>query len=49
MPILTSPHWGIPHFGEGEEARIPGIIVNFTISIISEICRKIVHRDFELD
>ena len=32
-----------------EEERRPGTNVNFTISIISEICRKIVHRDFELD
>ena len=32
-----------------EEERRPGTHTNFTISIISEICRKIVHMDFELD
>ena len=32
-----------------ERERRPGSIVNFTISIISEICRKIVQKDFELD
>ena len=32
---------------EGE--RRLGTIVNFTKSIISEIFKKIVHRDFELD
>ena len=32
-----------------EEERRPGNIVNFTISIISEIFSKIVLRDFELD
>ena len=32
-----------------EEERRPGTNINFTISIISEIVRKVVHRDFELD
>ena len=32
-----------------EEEKRPRTNVNFTISIISEFFRKIVHRDFELD
>ena len=47
MPDLDPPHTGGYRILERE--RRPGTIVNFTISIISEICRKIVHRDFELD
>ena len=32
-----------------EEEKRPGTNINFNISAISEILRKIVHRDFELD
>ena len=34
---------------ERDRERRPRTIVNFTISIIPEMCRKIVHKDFELD
>ena len=47
MPDLDPPHTG--GYRILEEEKRPGTNVNFNISIISEICRKIVHRDFELD
>ena len=47
MPDLDPPHTG--GYSIWEEERRPGTIVNFTISIISETFRKIVHGDFELD
>ena len=47
MPDLDPPHTG--GYRILEEERRLGTHTNFTISIISEICRKIVHKDFELD
>ena len=46
MPDLDPPHTG--GYRSFEEEKRPGTNINFTISIISEIFRKIVQRDFEL-
>ena len=52
LAVNYARSWPPPHTGgyrSLEEEQRPGTHINFTISIISEISRKIVQRDFELD